>query len=236
MSTYLELTNNVLTLLNEAQISEQNFDSARGLHNAVKLNVKNVVGRINKHYLEWPFNAAEHTMNLVVGQEEYGWPQNFKSVDWNSFFLSKDSVLNIETTKLLKLNRDDWYQKLKVMDYDKHPDGRNKPKFVFEAHGRGFGVSPSPDHAYEIKFRYFVNPPVLLNANDTCTIPEEWEFVIYDGVMYYMKMFKENSEIAAQFEKNFRNGLRQMRTELINQYDYVQDTRVDTTLPGSNAR
>lgn len=236
MSTYLELTNEVLELINEVPLDENSFASARGIHASVKTNVRNTVQRINKHFLQWPFNAAEHTMFLAPGQEEYGWPQNYSTIDWNSFFLVKDESLGTETTKLLRLSRDDWYNKLKNLDDDKKPDGQGKPKFVFDAHGRGFGISPSPDELYEVKFRYFINPPKLNLHDDQCTIPVEWEFVIVDGVLYHMNLFKENSEVAANFRQLYRDGLSQMRTELINNYDYAQDTRINTPLPGSNGR
>lgn len=236
MSTYIELTNTVLKLLNETLLNDTSFDGARGLHATVKTHVRNVVSKINKHYMKWPFNAAEHTMNLVDGQEEYGWPQNFRVVDWNSFYLVKDETLNLNTKKLRKLSRDDWYKKLRSKDYDTGTDGRGIPEFIFEAHGRGFGVSPSPIEPYEIRFRYFINPPPLIDKNDMCTIPEEWEFVIIDGVMYYMNLFKENHEVAASFKQDYRAGMSQMRTELINSYDYMQDTRVFVDNPGSNGR
>lgn len=236
MSTYLKLTNDVLTLLNEVPLEESSFASATGIHASAKLNVRNVVSRINKQWNTWPFNAAEHTMQLIPGQEEYGWPQNFSLVDWNSFFIERDDTLDILTKKLLRLNRDDWYSNTKPKDDDTRTTGVEEPKYVFPAHGRGFGVSPSPDKAYTIKFRYFINPPPLNLHDDVCTIPEEWEFAIIDGVMYHMMMFKENTDIAMNFRQLFKDDLSQMRTELINNYDYIQDARIDTALIGSNGR
>lgn len=225
-----------MVLLNEEPLTEQSFPNARGLHASVKLWVKDVVSLINKKCFTWPFNAAEHTMPLVVGQEEYGWPIDFKVVDWNSFYIEKDTNLNINSHKLIKINRDDWYNKVRMMDYDLGTAGRNIPNYVFEAHGRGFGITPSPKEIYTIRFRYFVNPPTLTNWNDVCTIPEEWEHVIVMGVMYYMKLFKENAEVASNFRVEFKDALSSMRTILVNNYDYMQDTRIDVNVLGSNGR
>lgn len=236
MSTFLELTNICLTLLNEEPLDENTFNNPRGLHSAVKTTVRNVVAKINGYYTKWPFNAADHTMTLTVNESEYGWPINFRNVDWNSFYILKNEDLNIENIKLIKLSRDDWYNKTRMMDYDKSPDGRGRPRFVFEAHGRGFGISPSPNEPYDIRFRYFVVPPVLRDFNDYCTIPEEWEYVIINAVMYFMKMFKENTEISALFSREFKEDLKSMRSTLINDYDYMQDTRVHQRILGSNGR
>lgn len=238
MSDFLTLTNKVLYRLNEEPLTQHNFASARGLHQTAKQSVLDTVQKINKAEFKWPFNAAEHTMNLSVGVEEYGWPQDFKVVDWNSFYLPKDDTYNLNTTKLRRLTRNDWYNKLKSEDIDAKPDGVRVPIYVFEAHGRGFGVTPSPNEPYEIKFRYFLNPPEMSVWNDTCTIPEEWEYVITAGAVYLMKLFKENPDIAGFYNAEFKEGISRMRSILINQEDYMEDTRIHRQLDrvGSNGR
>ena len=76
-----------------AEISEADFGSVRGVQALVKDAVKASVAKINQAEFGWPFNAAEHTATLVVGQAEYDWPQYFKIADWNSFQIQADDNL-----------------------------------------------------------------------------------------------------------------------------------------------
>lgn len=236
MSTYIEIVNRVLRRLVETPLTANDFGNARGLQATVKDAVRDVISKINNHYHKWPFNAAQHTMSLVIGQEEYGWPVGLSEIDWNSFYIEKDQSLNIKTKKLKKISKDDWYNKLKALDDDTDPLGKNAPDYVFEAHGQGFGVSPSPDEEYVLKFRYWLIPELPVNHDDDINIPDNWDYLVVDGALTLMKMFKENAEMSQILKRDFDKDLRTMRTVLVNDYDYMQDTRVDVRNAGSNGR
>jgi hypothetical protein len=80
-STYIDLCNQTLRRLNEVEIAEADFGSVRGVQALVKDSVKAAVAKINQAEFGWPFNAAEETDTLIVGQTEYTWPQYFKVAD-----------------------------------------------------------------------------------------------------------------------------------------------------------
>jgi len=226
-TSFLDLTNKLLIMLNEVEIEQDEFATVRGKAKAAKEAIRYAVKDINSQQHHWPFNAAEHTVTLSVGVEEYAWPDNFKIADWNSFQIQKDDTLNVETTTLAVINRDEWYKYLRDKDYDSETDGIGLPKFCFEAHGRGFGVSPSPDEAYTLKFRYYLFPTELDLYSDTSRIPTEWDHVIVQGGMYYMYLFDDNDERAAVTESKFRAGLAKMRSILVNKYITVTDTVIN---------
>jgi len=225
-STYLELCNLTLRRLNEVEIPEADFPTIRGVQALVKDAVKSAVAKINQAEFEWPFNAAQQTDTLVAGQEEYIWPTYFKAVDWNSFQIQKDGSLNAGYKTLTYMDRDEWLKDHRDDDMDSGSTGRGIPDFVFSSHGNGYGVTPSPDKTYAIRFNYFLNFTDITNATDVTRIPESHDSVLIDGALYYMYMFKDNTESAQVAYSAFEKGIKDLQTLYINNTASVRDTRI----------
>jgi len=225
-STYLQLCNMVLRRINEVEIAEDEFLSVRGVQALVKDAVKAAVAKINQAEFEWPFNAAEHTETLVAGQTEYDWPDYFKVVDWNSFQIQKNDSLGTGFKTLSPIDRDEWYKNYRDDDYEQGSAGITVPNFVFPSHGEGFGVTPSPDKAYSIRYRYYLNYADLTDATDTSRIPQSFDTVIVDGALFHLYMFKDNIEASQAAYAAFEDGLKDLQTLFINSFEYVRDTRI----------
>ena len=225
-STYISLCNQVLRRLNEVEVAEGAFDSVTGVQALVKDAVKAAVAKINQAEFEWPFNAAEETDTLVVGQEEYSWPSFYKIADWNSFQIQEDTALGVSYTTLKYIERDEWYKNHRDNDYSSGTDGISVPRFVFPSHGNGYGVSPSPDKAYTLKFRYYQNYSDISAADDVTRIPDSYDTVLVDGALYHLYMFKDNLEASQASLMAFEKGIKDLQTLYINNYEYIRDTRV----------
>jgi hypothetical protein len=225
-STYIDLCNKVIRRLNEVEIAQDDFANVRGIQALVKDAVKAAVAQINQAEYEWPFNAAEHTETLVQGQEEYTWPDYYKVADWNTFQIIEDASLNVGFKTLKPIDRDEWYKNHRDDDYTAGTAGRSVPDFVFPSHGNGFGVSPSPNAAYRVRFRYYMNYSDITAYNDVTRIPESFDTVIVDGALYHLYMFKDNVESAQVAFLSFERGIKNLQTLYINSYDYVRDTRI----------
>ena len=225
-STFISLTNQLLRQLNEVEIAQPDFGNTRGVQSLAKDAVRNAVAKINQTEFEWPFNAAEHSVTLVEGQEEYSWPALFKTADWNSFQIQKNEEFGVGYKTLKFIERDVWYKNYRDEDYDAGSAGIECPDYVFPSHGNGFGVSPSPDHPYELRFRYYMTDSTLLNADDAVRIPSIFDHVIISGALYYMYMFRDNAESSNIAATVFEQGVKEMRTLLINKYERIADTRV----------
>ncbi len=225
-TTFLDLCNLVLRRLNEVEIAQDDFGNARGIQALVKDAVKAAVARINQQEFEWPFNAASHTATLVAGQSEYTFPDFFKVADYNSFQIQKDDTLGTGFKALKVLDRDEWYQRHRDIDYEAGSAGRGVPEYVFASHGSGYGVSPSPDAAYSIKFKYYLNYSDLTAYNDITRIPSSFDTVLIDGALYHLYMFKDNVESAQAAYMAFERGLKSLQTLYINNFEYIRDTRV----------
>tara|TARA_B100000902_G_scaffold232225_1_gene220203 strand:+ start:3786 stop:4475 length:690 start_codon:yes stop_codon:yes gene_type:complete len=225
-STYIDLCNRVLRRLNEVEIPVSDFDTTRGIQTLVKDAVKSAVAKINQAEFEWPFNAAEFTQVLTQGQTEYNWPTAFKKADWNSFQILENSSLGAAYKSLGFIERDEWYAKHRDADYTAGSAGRSIPDNVFPSHGNGFGVTPSPNGAYSVRFRYYLNYTDLTAATDVTRIPEAFDTVLVDGALYYLYMFKDNIEAANATYQAFTLGIKDLQTLYINNFEYVRDTRI----------
>ena len=225
-TSYIDLCNQTLRRLNEVEIAEADFSSARGVQALVKDAVKAAVAKINQAEFGWPFNAAEETDTLIVGQTEYTWPQYFKVADWNSFQIQANDNLGAGYKTLKFIEQDEWYSDHRDADYTAGITGRDMPEYIFPAHGNGYGVSPSPNKAYTLKFRYFMNYSDITNATDVTRIPESYDTVLIDGALYHMYMFKDNMESAQAAFISFEKGIKDLQTLYINNNVSIRDTRI----------
>lgn len=225
-TTYIDLCNQTLRRLNEVEIAEADFGSVRGVQALVKDAVKAAVAKINQAEFGWPFNAAEETDTLIVGQTEYTWPQYFKVADWNSFQIQANDNLGAGYKTLKLIEQDEWYSDHRDADYTAGVTGRDMPEYIFPAHGNGYGVSPSPNKAYTLKFRYFMNYSDITNATDVTRIPESYDTVLIDGALYHMYQFKDNMESAQAAFISFEKGIKDLQTLYINNNVSIRDTRI----------
>lgn len=233
-STFLHLTNQLLRRLNEVEIAEAAFTTVLGVQALAKDSVQNSIRQINQAEFEWPFNATNADQVFTIGQEEYTWPTNLKVPDWNSFQLQKNSSLGNSFSTLRFIERDEYYSRYRDVDSAAESAGVGIPQFVFPKHGTGFGVTPSPDKAYTVNFRYFLVSDDLVNdtalgANAVTRIPSQYDPTIIEGALYYMYMFRDNNEAAGLALSVFQQGIKNMQTILINKYDHLTDTRVMST-------
>lgn len=225
-ATYIDLCNQVLRRLNEVEVAPADFAAARGVQSLVKDAVRAAIASINQSEFEWPFNAAEHVQTATVGRIDYDWPEFFKVVDWNSFQVIDNSSGADVFKHLEYIDRDTYYSRYRDLDNNAGAAGRGIPAYVFPSHGNGFGVSPSPDSAVRIRFRYFLNYAELNLYDDETRVPSSFSSVIVDGALMHMYMFKDNVEAAQIARVIFQEGIKNLQTLYINNFEYVTDHRV----------
>lgn len=227
-TTYLELTNQVLRLLNEVELTSSNFDDSRGVHSVVKQAINSTLNHINSEEYEWPFNFNEESSQaLTVGENYYTLPANYKVADWDSFFVFNDGTLVTGTYPLKLINKDTYLKHHREVDFDNLVAGRGIPRYVFPYGQNKFGVTPVPDKAYTIKFDYYSRPTQLVAWDDETVTPVEYDYVITLGAMWYGNLFKSDEGAAERAEKAFTNALNRMRSLLINRPESIQDTVVN---------
>lgn len=229
MTDFLTLTNRVLRKLNEVELTTTTFSTAQGIHAVARDAVNDAIDEINHFSYKWPFNSTNSTQTLTAGTEEYALPSDAKIVDMQSFHIQKDDTLNVENRYLRPINREWWYRRFRDRDQDSESDGLSIPDYVFKTSVGGligFGVTPSPNDAYIVGFRYFTEPTRLSLHGDEPTIPSAYDHVIQAGALWHMYDFLDNTARADRNEQYFEKNLGHMRSILVNDDENMQDTRV----------
>ena len=225
--TYLSLCNDVLRRINEVEIASAEFSNVRGIQSLAKDAVQDTLDQINHQEFEWPWNHIVQTQVLTPGKVDYDFATNIKVPEWDSFHLIDPAgdVSGPSIGRLRLMSREEWYSNGRVEDYRAGANGRGKPTHVFRWSDHGFGVTCSPDKAYNLRFEAYEKRQELVLPGDVPRVPFEFRHVIVSGALYHMYMFKDNTEQAAFTREIFNQGLKSMQTLYINTFNNVFTNR-----------
>lgn len=240
-TTYLDLSNEVLRELNEIPLTASNFATAIGFQQFVKDSVNKAIFDIANEEPELPFFSAglsgatdpfygNTTVASVAGQRWYTLKSgsssittDFATVDWDDFFLTTVNVSG-ETAPFVSkglnfLSLADWTRYYRDAENNDDADSQSygEPMHVIKSpDNRKFGLSPIPDKVYNIHFYAFARPTALSAYSDEIVLPDQYKNVILARVRYYVWQFKESPQQAAFAMDDYKRGMRQMKSNLIN--------------------
>jgi hypothetical protein len=228
MANFVTLINQLLVRLNEVTLDPlgDGFNTVRGVQALAKDAINSSIQMILQNGQEWPFLKTVSTQTLVAGQVTYSFPADYADADFDTFFLKKSVSLNNSAASLRLIAYEDYVQNYRVSDDNGPSTGRSTPELVFRTYGSGFGVTPSPNQAYEIEYSYWSLPVDLVAFNDLCVIPDRYNHVIVDGAMMIMMRFRSNEQSAAMHQQNFDLGIRTMRRILLDEPVNIRSTVV----------
>lgn len=213
MSTFVQLTNELLRRLNEVplDIAGDGFNTVRNVQAAAKDAINNSLREIYQVGVEWPFFKNTYTQVLTAGTNLYDFPANYSKVDWETFYIKQLSSQNNTPETLTPISYEEYLQTHRPQDDLGEVDGRGAPMYVYQTFESKFGVTPTPNAGYEIEYVYWSVPASLSNYDDVCEIPERFNHVIIDGAMAYMMLFRSNDQSASIHQQRFEQGVRHMK-------------------------
>jgi hypothetical protein len=220
---YIDIVNLVLGRLNEVRLTTDNWGTVKGFHNMAKDSINAALWDINNQDFEWPFNHVTTTLPLTPMTQIYALPDDVKSVDWDTFFVTANAPA-WGASELPYIDYDEWCQTLRANDLNATAGG--VPQNVFRTQGMQFGVTPPPDQAYVVEFEYWTPYIALSDPADVPTVPDQYIPVLIDGAMYYVYQFRENIDAATEAKTKFEAGIKTMRTILINRYTDVRSGQI----------
>ena len=231
---YLELVNQINRRLNEVELTSSNFASSLGFYAQAKDAVNSSIRHINQTEYNWPYNHVTKEYVVTANTVRYGNPDDAKIIDANTFRIKEDATLGNATKKLKILSYEEYLEKYIHYEYDADNGSSGLPNFVFRTPSQEYGLVPPPDKAYTVIYEYYRIPVDLENHDDVPAIPERFKHVITDGAMHYAYLFRGNSQDAIIAKEKFEEGIKNMRSLLINRYDYVRSTFIPSSI--SNGR
>ena len=226
MSNFLELTNTLLRRINEVVIDSADFGGVRNVQALAKDAVNASIRDTMSYVQQWSFAIETETQTLTAGTQEYAFPADMHVVDWDSFFLNKDTALSVNAKKLKAMSYDEYNSRYRESDANMLSTDYGVPERIYRTQQGKFGVSPPPDKAYEIEYVYFRFPDDLSAATDTHIIPTRFENVIIEGALVHMMRFRSNDTAVAYHLKKFQEGLEYMRRILLDPIESMRSTNV----------
>ena len=109
--TYLELTNDVLTRMNEVVLTSATFTDARGIQVQAKNAINEAIRHINQKEFAYPFNHASNSSTVVPGVVRYTIPTGTKYIDYNTARIKKDTDVSASGVNLKRLNYNEYISK-----------------------------------------------------------------------------------------------------------------------------
>ena len=216
---YLQLCNAVLRELNEVEIT--NVTSTRGLQTAVADFINKSQRDIINSEVEWPFTVANDSDTTVDGQRLYTFETDAKTLKWSTFTVQESASL--PERRLDYISYDEYLDK--YHESDTNPDGSSEglPEFVYHTPDDKYGLSPTPDKStYTIRYAYYTTVSDLAANTDSPSIPDRFHDVIVNRAKYYAYLLRSDPQAAQFAQRDYEQGLRRMRVELINRKDYMR--------------
>lgn len=221
---YLEITNSLLRSLNEVELTSSNFLTVKGFYAHAKDAVNNALRDINQAGQDWPFNHVEQTDILSDGISRYPFPSDASKIDFDSFRIKEDLTFGNDTVRLEVITYDDYLKHYVDQEYSTDTSRLGVPIKVCHAPSDEYILVPPPKEDYEVVYEYYRIPVDLINSTDVPFVPERYKYVLLDGAKYHAYMFRSNEQAASIAKSKFEEGLKRMRTILINKYEYITST------------
>ena len=130
---------------------------------------------------------------------------------------------NIKAIPLKYLSYEEYNERYRERDAAPDTDKFADPEYVYTTYNDELGLTPIPDTSNRtIKFDYYVTNTALTAHGDTGIIPTRFESIINARAKYYTYMFRSDVQTAQYALKEYEDGIKRMRVELINRKNYMR--------------
>ncbi len=192
--------------------------------------------------------AAEGTQNLntTITVTDFGngkiLSTTFTATAATTFItLNNPSTATNMDVDYVRVKRQEEAIKLKPMTYDGFLQGAfrkdvavndsqyGKPLFVYRTPDhKSFGLSPIPKFDdYTVFYEYYKTHTELSAHGDTMDLPDIYADVIVNRAKYYLYKLRNDVPMANISNAEYEEGVRRIRTEMLNHIEYMKDTRVN---------
>jgi hypothetical protein len=226
MSTFLNLTNELLRRLNEVQTDASSFASVKNVQALAKDAINSAIREMLQDAQEWPFTLITYEHTLSAGTNSYSFPADYSKADWDTFYIKQLSSESNTPQKLELITYDQYLSNYRSIEDTSGNGGQTDPRYVYMTQDTKFGVSPIPDAAYVVEYRYWKYPADLVLHDDVSIIPDRFKHVVIDGAMMYMMLFRSNEQSASLHSEKFENGINTMRRLVMDQPVNIVSTMI----------
>ena len=130
---------------------------------------------------------------------------------------------NFQPQRLVYLSFNEWLDSHSESDLSTTIASQfSLPRYVYRTQDNAyFGFSPIPDKSsYAITFDYYKTHTDLSGYSDLPTLPTRFHDIVVNRAKYYAYMMRANMAGAQLAEKDYLEGVKRMRVELLNHQNY----------------
>jgi hypothetical protein len=158
--------------------------------------------------------VATATVHYVSFTESAGSPAYVKIVQL---------VEDVTPVPLKYISYEEYSEKYRERDSRADTDKFASPEYVYTTYNDELGLTPIPDTSNRtITFDYYITNTDLSAYSDTGIIPTRFESIINARAKYYTYMFRSDVQTAQYALKEYEDGIKRMRVELINRKNYMR--------------
>lgn len=218
---FLSLVNDVAAEVNEVVLDSASFASAGGVHSQMKNAVNSAIRQINQQAFEWPFYHQSREVVLAINQTSIPYNSATETINFDSVRLKGETALSNQSRLLVKIDYEDYLSK--YVDAEFNPSNyATLPQYVFDKPNLTFGIHPPANKAYTLRYDSYDIPVDMVDYDDVPLVPEQFRYVIRDGALFYVFMFRGDPESAGLIKSVFDDGIKGMRSIYQNRFEYVR--------------
>ena len=168
--------------------------------------------------LDTTFTATAATTYLTLDNDD----SNNLDVDFAK--VSQD----IQPKKLTYITYDDYRRRFLTTSNTNNSDHYGTPDYVYRSQDGYFGLYSVPDSdKYTITYEYWKTHSDLSDYDDTPDVPARFHDAVVAKAKYYIYGLRSDPQFAQFADKDYNDGIKRMRIELINAPTEMLDTRVN---------
>lgn len=228
-TTYMTLTNQLLSRLNETALTQSQFPNASGFNGQAKLAINAAINDIVHKFQYWPFLKVQKTITTNSTTNEYTISQALAPIDFYTVQINKNSAVTPAIVQSALTFMDYHLYKRYRYPVDAQADSTqySQPQWVTRPPtGNTIILSPWPDRAYVVSYETWEMPADLINFDDVTVIPDQFVSVLINRATWYAYMFRENIEAADKIEKKSKEGMDDMLRMIVPGFTDAKDPRV----------
>lgn len=175
------------------------------------------------------------TLTISSGNEVLLSETTFTATATTHFVSFTEAAGSAAFVKLVELSEDITSIPLKYISYEEYnerfrerdtrssTDRFAEPEYVYTTYNDELGLTPIPkDSNRTVEFDYYITNTTLSGATDTSIVPDRFEPIIIARAKYYTHMFRSDVQTAQFSLKEYEDGLKRMKVELLNRKDYMR--------------
>jgi hypothetical protein len=169
--------------------------------------------------LDTTFTATAQTTFITLNN-----PSTATNMDVDYVRVSR----NISPKRLRYISYDDYIRQYAERDKTNLSSAQGEPKYVYKTQSGKLGLSPVPDRSdYSIVYEYFKEHTELSAHGDTPDLDDRHADLIVTRARYYAYNLRSDPDHAMIAQKEFKDGMKRLRSDLVTRQEYMRDERVN---------